>query len=211
MLLQLFRSHTLLLAPRTLLHQIMTAATNAPTVPTPASTPAKATTPATTTSATPATAATTTSANAAPATTPTAAPEPGTKCSKSKSRRAAAPAIDPLAGLDVRVGRILSAEPYPEARRPAIKLRVDFGPEIGIKKSSAQITAHYALEDGLTPNEEKLVGTLVLGVVNLPPRQIGKFMSEVLVLGVPGGDGVVLVRPDPAVVGVDVQPGAKLY
>ncbi|KAJ3358429.1 hypothetical protein GGF32_000449 [Allomyces javanicus] len=192
----------------------MTATTNALAAPTTASAPATTTNTATTTSATPAIA-TATSADAAPATTPTAAPEPGTKSSKSskssKSRRAAAPAIDPLAGLDVRVGRILSAEPFPEARRPAIKLRVDFGPEMGIKKSSAQITTHYALEDGLTPNEEKLVGTLVLGVVNLPPRQIGKFMSEVLVLGVPGGDGVVLVRPDPAVVGVDVQPGAKLY
>ncbi|KNE65661.1 hypothetical protein AMAG_09643 [Allomyces macrogynus ATCC 38327] len=211
MLLQLFHSRALLLAPRTLLRPIMTAANNAPAAPPTASAPATSTAPATTTSAAPSTAATTTSATAAPATISTAAPEPGTKSSKSKSRRAAAPAIDPLAGLDVRVGRILSAEPFPEARRPAIKLRVDFGPEIGIKKSSAQITTHYALEDGLTPNEEKLVGTLVLGVVNLPPRQIGKFMSEVLVLGVPGGDGVVLVRPDPAVVGVDVQPGAKLY
>ncbi|KAJ3374322.1 hypothetical protein GGF31_007842 [Allomyces arbusculus] len=190
----------------------MTAATNTPAAPTTPPAPTTATTPTTASATRPATTSTATSTTAAPSTTPTAALEPGTKSSKSKSRRAAAaPAIDPLAGLDVRVGRIISAEPFPEARRPAIKLRIDFGPEIGIKKSSAQITTHYAQEDGLTPNEEKLVGTLVLGVVNLPPRQIGKFMSEVLVLGVPGGDGVVLVRPDPAVVAVDVQPGAKLY
>ncbi|SLN52024.1 tRNA-binding protein [Roseisalinus antarcticus] len=91
--------------------------------------------------------------------------------------------------VDIRAGRVLRAEPYPEARRPAIKLWVDFGPEIGERRSSAQITAQYTPED--------LVGRMVMGVVNFPPRQIGKFMSEVLVLGVHDDDGgVVLIAPD---------------
>jgi tRNA-binding protein len=101
--------------------------------------------------------------------------------------------------VDIRVGRISRAEPYPEARKPAIKLWVDFGPEIGEKRSSAQITRHY--------RPEELVGRLVIGVVNFPPRQIGKVMSEVLVLGVPDADGeVVLLAPDQ-----DVPIGGRMF
>ncbi|MGO4913934.1 tRNA-binding protein [Pseudogemmobacter sp. W21_MBD1_M6] len=101
--------------------------------------------------------------------------------------------------VDVRVGRIVQAEPFPEARKPAIKLRVDFGGEIGEKKSSAQITEHYRPED--------LIGKQVLAVVNFPPRQIGKFMSEVLVLGIPDETGeVVLLTPDK-----DVPIGGRMF
>lgn len=107
--------------------------------------------------------------------------------------------FDDFMKVDIRVGRVIRAEPYPEARKPAIKLWVDFGPEIGEKKTSAQLTVHY------TP--ETLVGRRVVGVVNFPPRQIGKFMSEVLVLGVPDENGaVVLLNPDK-----DVPLGGRMF
>jgi tRNA-binding protein len=101
--------------------------------------------------------------------------------------------------VDVRVGRIVRADPFPEARKPAYRLQIDFGAEIGVKKSSAQLTTYY--------QREELEGRLVLGVVNFPPRQIGPFMSEVLTLGVPGPDGgVVLIVPER-----DVPLGGRLF
>ncbi|MBN8900526.1 MAG: tRNA-binding protein [Rhodospirillales bacterium] len=101
--------------------------------------------------------------------------------------------------VDVRVGTVLDAQPFPEARKPAIKLTIDFGPEIGVKKSSAQLTVHY--------KPDQLIGRQVCAVVNFPPRQIGPFMSEVLTLGVPDADGAVgLVKPD-----FKVPNGGKLF
>ena len=106
---------------------------------------------------------------------------------------------DDFTRVDIRVGRITRAEPFPEARKPAIKLWIDFGPDLGEKRSSAQITRHY------TP--ETLIGRRVLAVVNFPPRQIGKVLSEVLVLGLPDAEGeVVLIQPEQ-----DVPLGGRLF
>lgn len=101
--------------------------------------------------------------------------------------------------VDIRVGRILSAEEFPQARKPAYKLSIDFGPEIGVKRSSAQIVKHHTPQD--------LVGTLVLAVVNFPVKQIGPFLSEVLTLGVADEQGdVALIRP-----AIAVLPGSRMF
>ena len=106
--------------------------------------------------------------------------------------------FDDFLKVDIRAGVVVRAEPYPEARKPAIKLWIDFGDSIGEKKSSAQITAHYS------PGQ--LIGKQVMAVVNFPPRQIGRFMSEVLVLGLPDATGeIVLITPDQM-----VPDGARL-
>ena len=107
--------------------------------------------------------------------------------------------FDDFVKLDIRVGTIITAQPFPEARKPAFKLEIDFGDDIGIRKSSAQITIHYHCDT--------LIGTQVLAVVNFPPRQIGPFMSEVLTLGVPDANGeVVLIQPS-----LSVPNGGRLY
>jgi tRNA-binding protein len=108
--------------------------------------------------------------------------------------------IDDFLKLDIRVGRIIEARDFPEARRPAYKLTIDFGPEIGTKRSSAQLVARYSVHE--------LKGRLVLAVVNLPTRRIGPFDSEVLTLGVPDADGnVVLLSPDSP----DAVVGGRLF
>jgi tRNA-binding protein len=107
--------------------------------------------------------------------------------------------FDDFLKVDIRAGRVVDAQPFPQARKPAYKLWIDFGPEIGIKKTSAQITEHYTAES--------LIGRQVMAVVNFPPRQIGPFMSEVLTLGVADGEGrVVLLAPDH-----ETPPGARMH
>ena len=107
--------------------------------------------------------------------------------------------FDEFMKVDIRVGTVIAAEPFPEARKPAIKLRIDFGGEIGVKRSSAQITENHSVDT--------LVGSQVLAVVNFPPRRIGPFVSEVLTLGVPDAQGdVVLITPDQ-----DVPLGGRLF
>jgi tRNA-binding protein len=107
--------------------------------------------------------------------------------------------FDQFLAVDIRAGRVIEVEPFPEARKPSYKLRIDFGPVIGVKRSSAQITEHYTLKE--------LHGRMIAAVVNFPPRQIGKFMSEVLTLGFPDENGaVVLVAP-----GKDVPLGGRLF
>lgn len=107
--------------------------------------------------------------------------------------------IENFQKIDIRVGKIIEVKDFPEARRPMFKLKIDFGPEVGVKQSAAQITVNYKKED--------LVNKLILGVVNFPPRQVGPFLSEVLTLGVPDAQGeVVLIEPDR-----DVPLGGRMY
>ena len=121
------------------------------------------------------------------------------KLSDPAASAAAEIGFDLFLAVDIRCGTVIDVQPFPEARKPAWKLRIDFGPGIGVKRSSAQITEHYRAED--------LVATKVAAVVNFPPRQIGPFMSEVLTVGFPDAEGrVVLVRPDK-----DVPNGARLF
>ncbi|MGL5117129.1 MAG: tRNA-binding protein [Beijerinckiaceae bacterium] len=112
--------------------------------------------------------------------------------------------FDDFLKVDIRVGTIVAAEAFPQARKPSFKLTIDFGQEIGLKRSAAQITVHYRLED--------LVGRQVAAVVNFPPRQIGPFMSEVLTLGFPDEKGeVVLVQPGQTQSGHGVPNGGRLF
>lgn len=107
--------------------------------------------------------------------------------------------FDQFLAVDIRIGTVVGVDPFPEARKPSWKLRIDFGPGVGVRKSSAQITEHYRAED--------LIGRQVAAVVNFPPRQIGPFMSEVLTVGFPDENGaVVLIRPD-----LPVPNGARLF
>jgi len=107
--------------------------------------------------------------------------------------------FDQFLSVDIRMGTVVAVDAFPEARKPALKLTIDFGPTVGVKRSSAQITRHY--------DAEKLLGRQVAGVVNFPPRQVGKFMSQVLVVGFPDGEGeVVLFAPD-----TPVPNGARLF
>ncbi len=107
--------------------------------------------------------------------------------------------IEDFERIDIRVGTITDAQPFPEARKPAIKLWIDFGAKLGVRRSSAQITLHYQWD--------KLIGRQICAVVNFPPRQIGPFVSEVLTLGLPDSEGgVVLIRPD-----FRVPDGGKLF
>ena len=115
------------------------------------------------------------------------------------SSTAALITFDDFLKVDIRVGRIVAVEPFPQARKPAFKLTIDFGPEIGTKRSSAQITINHAPDD--------LVGSLVMAVVNFPPRQIGKFMSEVLTLGFPDEEGAVVL----GAIERKVPDGGKLF
>ena len=107
--------------------------------------------------------------------------------------------FDDFLAVDIRVGTIIGVDDFPEARKPAWKLQIDFGRDVGVKKSSAQITKHY--------DRDALMGKQVVAVVNFPPRQIGPFMSEVLTLGVPDADGaVVLLAPD-----LSVPDGGRMH
>jgi tRNA-binding protein len=107
--------------------------------------------------------------------------------------------FDQFDAVDIRVGKIVAVEAFPQARKPAWKLTIDFGPEIGTKRSSAQLVARYS--------EQDLLGRLVVAVVNFPPRQIGPFMSEVLTLGVPDSEGaVILLHPER-----DVPVGGRMF